>query len=376
MARLRIVFPFSGIDIGGSHVATFALAQAMREQFGRECLFIVASGTPIAIEAERLGFKVIDSGELEAANWEIRKRRSPIYAARRLLARWKIMRGIGRCIVHCNEIIAIQSYGLIGKAMGGKMVYHHHALNRMILPNRILISAADAVVAVSEGCRLALDWLGPSKLQVILNPIEVGTPERAAAKARLAKALNVDSGKIWMGFAGNFWRRKRPEFFLEAAAEILRAEPRAHFILFGRRADYEIEDLQAQAAALGITEQVTFAGFLMPPEDNIAAVDYLLAPAIDEPFGRTPIEAALLDTPYVATDDAGHAEIGARWGGGRMVPIEATPSEFAGVVLDVMKDPKAIRASDVEKARIRTDFSLPAHAAAIEAIYRRIESSS
>lgn len=373
MDRMRIAFPFSGIDIGGSHVATFALAEALRQQYGRDCLFICAAGTPIAIEAQRLGFPVIDSGELEAANWEIRKRRSPLYAARRLMARWKIMRGVGKCIVHCNEIIAIQSYGLIGKVMGGGLVYHHHALNRMILPNRILIGAADAVVAVSQVCRQALDWLGPNRLQVILNPIEVGSADRKVARARLSKALKVDPNAIWMGFVGNFWRRKRPEFFLAAAAEILRTEPRAHFILFGRRADYEVDDLKALADKLGVADKVTFAGFLMPPEDNIAAVDFLLAPAIDEPFGRTPIEAALLDTPYVATDDAGHAEIGARWGGGRMVPITATPAEFAAAVLDVLKDPAATQATQEEKARIRADFSLSAHADAVEAIYRRVE---
>jgi glycosyltransferase involved in cell wall biosynthesis len=373
---MQIVFPFSGAEIGGSHVATFALAQALRRDHQRDCVFLAAAGTTILAEAQRLGFKVIDNGELAATTWGIRQRRSPVYALRRLPARLGRIRQVngGRCIVHCNEINAIQSYGLITKLFGGKTLYHHHALNRMVLPNRLLIGAADAVVAVSDVCRRAMEGINPKKIVVILNPIEVGDVDRTKARARIAEALQIDSGKIWMGFVGNFWRRKRPEFFLQAAAAIARAEPRAHFIFFGRHGEYEVSDLQKIATDLGIASRVTFAGFMMPAEDNIAAIDLLLAPAIDEPFGRTPIEAALLGTPYVATDDAGHAEIGARWPGGRMVPIDATPQAFADATLKVLKNPDAIRLNAKAKAAVAADFALATHAQAIEAIYQRLES--
>jgi glycosyltransferase involved in cell wall biosynthesis len=222
-------------------------------------------------------------------------------------------------------------------------------------------------------CRRALKGIDPRKTSLILNPIEVGDVDRAAARARIATEIGLDPQKIWMGFVGNFWRRKRPEFFLQAAAEILRHEPRAHFILFGRRGDYETDDLKQIAETLGIAGSVTFAGFLMPPEDNVAALDLMLAPAIDEPFGRTPIEATLLGTPYIATDDAGHAEIGAQWPGGRMVPLDATPAQFAAAVLDVLAHPESVALDKAAKDRVAADFALAAHAAAVNAIYERLE---
>lgn len=370
---MQIVFPFSGADIGGSHVATYALAGALRKHYGYDCTFLVAAGTPIAEEAARLGFRVVDSEEFEAAHWAIRKRRSPLYAFRRLPARVRVLRALGaQCLIHCNDIADMQSYGLIAKALGHKVLYQHHALNRMILPNRILIGLSDSIVAVSEVCRQSLGVLGRNA-HVVLNPIEVPVIDRSAVRKRLATDLGIDGDKLWLGFVGNFWRRKRPEFFLETAARILSSEPRAHFILFGRKGDYESAELQAKAAALSIADSVTFAGFLMPPEDNIAAIDMMLAPAIDEPFGRTPIEAALLGTPYVATDDAGHAEIGARWPGGTLVPLKASPEEFAGVVLDLLRRPDAVKLSTAQRESMAADFALPAHAAAFDALYRGLE---
>lgn len=376
MTRSTIVFPFSGHYIGGSHVATFELVAGLKRDQDRRCVFMVAKGTPIADEAERLGIEVIDTGELESSQWTMRQRRNPLYALRRLPARLALLSGVGApFIVHCNDILEMQSFGFAAKLRGGKVVYHHHALNRMILPNRLLVHLADAVVAVSEICRRAVAFVGDDKARLVLNPIEVGPVDRPAARARVSAALGVDPARVLAGFVGNFWERKRPVFFLEAAAAMCAQRPDLHFILFGRRADYELAELEARAAALGLAGHVTFAGFLMPAEDNIAAIDLLMAPAVNEPFGRTPIEAGLLGTPYVATDDAGHAEIGRRWGGGRLVPLDATPEAFAKVALDVLADPAAERLTDTQRAVVVADFSIQAHAAAIENVYRKIEAA-
>lgn len=377
MTLSTIVFPFSGFDIGGSHVATFELATELRRRHGRRCVFLVAKESPIAAEAERLGMEVCDTGELEATSWGIRKRRSPLYVLRRLPARTRVMRRFGRsCIVHCNDLHGVQSFGLITKAMGGKIIYHHHALNRMILPNRVLIGLADAVFAVSDICRRALSFIAPDRLSIVLNPIEVGDVDRPAARARICAKLGVDPARTLAGFVGNFWERKRPLFFLQAAAILAAQKPDLHFILFGRKADYEVDELEREAERLGLTGRVTFAGFMMPAEDNIAALDILLAPAVNEPFGRTPIEAALAGVPYVITDDAGHAEIGRRWAGGRLVPIDATPEAFAREALAVINDPGSVVLAEEARQAVARDFSINAHAETVEATYRRLEGRS
>lgn len=374
MPHLPIVFPFSSYDIGGSHVATYELAVALQKDFHRRCIFLCTSGTPIANEAQRLGIEVVDTGEMATARASLRQRRSPIHTLRRFPARWVIMRRIGRSIVHANDIVDIQTFGIIGKMLGGKIVYHHHALNRMVLPNRLLIGRADAVIAVSETCRAPLSFVPPARLQIVLNPIEVPQAfDRVAARARVCAKLGIDNDDTLVGFVGNLWNRKRPEFFLRAAAVMAVTDSRLRFIVFGRKGDVDVLEMKALADTLGIAGQVIFAGFMMPAEDNIAALDLLMAPATREPFGRTPIEAALLGTPWVATDDAGHGEIGRQWRGGQLVPINADEATFAQAALAVLSDPASVMATPDQRTSIAADFSPHREAAEVEAIYRRLE---
>ncbi|PAX06335.1 glycosyltransferase family 4 protein [Sphingomonas lenta] len=374
MTPLPIVFPFSSHDIGGSHVATYELAAALQAGHGRRCIFLCAAETPIAAEARRRGIEVVDTGEIAWAHASLKERRSPVRMLRRLPARLAIMRRIGRCIVHANEIVAIQSFGLLAKLLGGRIVYHHHALNRMVLPYRFLIGRADAVIAVSETCRAPLSFVSPERLRVVLNPIEVPEPfDCAAARARVCGKLGIDPAETLIGFVGNLWHRKRPEFFLRAAAAMRSEEGPKRFILFGRKGDVDVPEMEALASELRIADRVTFAGFMMPAEDNIAALDLLMAPAINEPFGRTPIEAALLGTPWIATDDAGHGEIGRRWPGGRLVAIDADEAAFAAAALEILENPGAVAATPAERARIAADFAPAREAAEVNAIYERLE---
>lgn len=374
MPHSPIVFPFSSYDIGGSHVATYELAVALQKDFRRRCIFLCASGTPIANEAQRLGIEVVDTGEMAKSRASLRQRRSPIHTLRRFPSRLAIMRQIGRCIVHANDIVDIQTFGIIAKILGGKIVYHHHALNRMVLPNRLLIGRADAVIAVSETCRAPLSFVPPARLQIVLNPIEVPQAfDRNAARARVCAKLGIDNNDTLVGFVGNLWDRKRPKFFLRTAAVMALTDSCMRFIVFGRKGDVDVPEMKALADTLGIADRVIFAGFMMPAEDNIAALDLLMAPAIREPFGRTPIEAALLGTPWMATDDAGHGEIGRQWPGGQLVPIDADEATFARAALAVLSNPASVVATPDQRMSIAADFSPHREAAKVEAIYRRLE---
>jgi glycosyltransferase involved in cell wall biosynthesis len=373
MQSRKVVFPFSGFDIGGSHVATFELAQALRKHWATECVFLVAERSKIADEARRLSIPVLDNGEGAIATLPWRARRGLVYGVKRLPARWQIVCGLGRkTILHCNELTGIQAYGVLAKMLGIKVIYHHHALNRMIPPNTTLLRTVDAAVAISDVCRRALDFLPQDRVATVLNPIEVPSSNRAAARARIVAQLGIDPACQLVGFVANFWRRKRPDFFIDVIAALRARHPDVHGIVFGRGADYDVAALTQIARTAGVADAITFAGFLMPAADNIAALDLLLAPALAEPFGRTPIEAALAGTPYVATDDAGHSEIGRRWGGGRLVSRDATPIVFAAVSSVVLSEPSKVLLSPVERAKVATAFSARYHAEQIEAVYAKI----
>jgi hypothetical protein len=90
---------------------------------------------------------------------------------------------------------------------------------------------------------------------------------------------------------------------------LLQVQSDCHFVVFGHSGDWTEYDLIRMAQDLEIADQVTFAGIHLPGERNIAALDLLIATSVREPFDRTLVEAAIIGTPYVATDDAGYREI-------------------------------------------------------------------
>jgi glycosyltransferase involved in cell wall biosynthesis len=361
----HVLFPFIGQDIGGSHVSAFTLAQSLVQDFGHRCTVIARAGSRIATEAAAMGLGVIGTGEKTAG------RHNPVYDAARVFARTALLRP--PAIVHTNDIAALQSWLVPAWLAGIPTIYHHRALNRRVLPNTMLIRAASHVIAISDETRRSVNYLPDQRVSTITDPFAIDrSTDRSAARAWLVGELGLLSDAVIIGFVGNFWLRKRPEFFIEAAAAMVAREPRAAFVFFGRDGELTVRNLQTIAARLGIGERVHFPGFCLPVERNLAALDLLLMPAVREPFGRTPIEAALLGTPYVATDDAGHTEIGRRWKGGRLVHKDVSAGVFAEAALTVLAEPQSVLLSTQARLDVAEDVSPRRHAERVIAVYEQL----
>jgi glycosyltransferase involved in cell wall biosynthesis len=178
-----------------------------------------------------------------------------------------------------------------------------------------------------------------------------------------------DDAKI-VGWVGNFWKRKRPIFFLDVAAELARRDSLVRFVLFGRGGDLTIEKVREAAANRGLADRTALPGFRLPEAANIAGLDVLLAPALREPFGRTLVEAIILGTPLVATSGAGHSEIIGEWGGGELVAEDAVPANVASKVCEMMATKRCL--PRMRRQEIAAELSSKAHAERVLQIYQRM----
>ncbi|MXQ13569.1 glycosyltransferase [Microvirga makkahensis] len=358
-----------GGDIGGSHVSAFTLARALQEEHGVQCCILCSSETMIARHAVESGLCVIPTGEAPTPRHHL------MYDASRLFARLQVARAFPMdSVVHFNDLRTMQSWGPIAHLAGKPVVYHHRSLNRMTLPKRILVGLAHEVVCISESCRENVSFVRPEKSTLILNPVQIDlkSAQREAAR-RFAVEQGCPTDRPLVGFVGNFWLWKRPDLFLQTCSRLLQIRPDCHFVLFGRDGDWTEQDLVRMAQGLGIDERVTFAGFHLPGERNIAALDLLVATSVREPFGRTLVEAAIVGTPYVATDDSGYREIWDTWRGGRLVPVTANADEFARVAFDILLAPKSVALGSNERRRVAKDVSASTHARQIMKIYDRLQ---
>jgi glycosyltransferase involved in cell wall biosynthesis len=367
-----ILFPFTGTTVGGSHISTFHLARSLVADHGIECVVLAASASNVARQAAEMDLDVHPTGDAPA------KTRDPVADIMSLPRRVRRLKSYGPgAIIHCNDIWSLQSWGIAGRMLGLPLVYHHRALLRMRWFDRALVRQSHGIITISEPCRRDLRFMPGDRVTCVLNPFPNPMLEPPKDWRTEFRAHAPDGAEpVLIGFIGNFQFRKRPDFFLDVCAAIAARERRARFVVFGRERDFQNRDLENRAADLGIAGRLILAGFRSPPEMNIATLDILLAPAFGEPFGRTLVEALLLGVPFVATDDAGHSEIVARWSGGLLVEPHATVDEFADAAMRVLAAPKEFALCRDARQKLAEEFSPRTHAARIMAVYRQISEAS
>jgi glycosyltransferase involved in cell wall biosynthesis len=165
--------------------------------------------------------------------------------------------------------------------------------------------------------------VGPRPVTVIPNAIDV---ERFRPRQldgggldRLAGMMPPPPGTVRVGLLATYARWKGQDVFLQAAAALLRAVPRApaaRFYVIGgpiyqtQGSQFHEAELRATVHALGLSPHVGFIGFQEKPEDIYPALDIVVhASTQPEPFGLTIVEAMACGRAVIAARAGGAAEI-------------------------------------------------------------------
>ena len=201
--------------------------------------------------------------------------------------------------------------------------------------------------------------------------------ERRAARTTVLAEIGCTPDTRLLGYVGTLVERKRPLVFVEAFAALKRMAPDMKLAgLFIGNSLNGLDDLaRSRAEALGVGDSIHFLGFRYPGEDWIAALDVLLVPSVDEPLGRTLVEAMLLGTPVVAADSGGTPEAIEDGETGLLVRPDE-PEEFAKTCLRLFRD-SSLREHIVETARskARVRFSIERHVHEIALVYEELLAS-
>jgi glycosyltransferase involved in cell wall biosynthesis len=363
-----VLFPFTGNVVGGSHISTFHLARALTTEFGIRTIVLAPAQSAIVGEAGSRGL------EVEALPDAPKTARQYFRDLASLPRRLRLLRRHGAgTVLHCSDLWTMQAWAPGGRLLRLPIVYHHRAFEGAGIVSRTIVGMAGARIAISQSCEKNLSAITSKPIKVILNPFVGETAlDVARWRSELVQAWPGQEPVAVVGFSANLQRRKRPRFFIEVAARVADREPTARFVMFGRERDYKFDELMAYARELGVGDKLLLAGFRSPPERNLAVLDVLATPALAEPFGRTLVEALLLGVPYVGTDDAGHSEIAARWGGGLLLPVDATAERFADEILNVLGSRGATALSVARRKEVAIELSPRAHAGHVLDVYRRL----
>jgi len=231
---------------------------------------------------------------------------------------------------------------IAGLGQKGKVIGPFLGLYRFV--DQRLVRTADALLANGDygATRLRAAYGRPAT--VLPHGVDFRTPdveEIQGVRARFGMPDDVPFALT----VNQLHPRKRLELFIGAVAAARRAVPELRGLIVGRGVDEA--RLRAEAARLGVTDAITFVGFV--PDADLptlyAAATLYLHTGRDETLGLSVLEAAWSGTPVVAADEGGPRDILRAGETGWLTP--ANVPALAEAVAAVLRDPATAR----ERAR-------------------------
>lgn len=110
-------------------------------------------------------------------------------------------------------------------------------------------------------------------------------------------------------FLGRITMQKGPEYFVEAAAMVLKRTRNIRFVMAG--SGDMMNAMIRLAAERGIADCFHFPGFMKGKQvyEVLKASDVYIMPSVSEPFGISPLEAMQCSVPTIISKQSGCAEI-------------------------------------------------------------------
>jgi glycosyltransferase involved in cell wall biosynthesis len=221
-------------------------------------------------------------------------------------------------IIHAHDWLTVLA-GIHAKHISAKpLIYHVHALetdrsgknlnNDVYKIEKFGLEQADKIIAVSYFTKnniVSNYGIDPHKIEVVHNAV---SKSKQQASAELFKIRKNPQEKIIL-FLGRVTYQKGPDYFLEAAAKVLRKTKNVRFVVAG--VGDMICRLIDRAAQLKIGRNVHFTGFLnrAQVEALLAASDVYVMSSVSEPFGISSLEAVLFDVPVIVSKQSGVTEV-------------------------------------------------------------------
>jgi glycosyltransferase involved in cell wall biosynthesis len=247
---------------------------------------------------------------------------------------------------------------------------------------RLVARGAAAIVANSRYTAEGVTALVPgAAVTVVHNAVDLERfdPGRADREATRA-ALGIPREAFAVGVVGQITPWKGQLEAVEAVAGLaadrdvrLLLVGEAKFVDAATRFDNRayVRRIEEAVARTGLGDRVALLGEREDVPAVLAALDTLLVPSWEEPFGRVVLEGMAMGVPVVATRVGGPAEVIADGRDGLLVaPRE--PAAWTAALRRLAGDPGLRDALARGGRRRAADFSPARHAEAVAAVYRRL----
>lgn len=203
---------------------------------------------------------------------------------------------------------------------------------------------------------------------------QAGERDRRAIRTELRQTRD----EFVVGVIGEVIARKGQLHLAQALPELARRIPELRVVLIGRfhRSEKYVRRMRRIQTRHGLYRRVRWLGRRSNVHQHMAAMDVVLVPSTEEPFGLVAVEAQLAGTPVIATRVGGLPEIVQHERNGLLIP-SGDPVALAAAVERIYRD-RLLRENLVRQGRedAMTRFAPQRLTREVVAIYERLTDRS
>jgi glycosyltransferase involved in cell wall biosynthesis len=235
----------------------------------------------------------------------------------------RVMKSCNPDAVYVNTV-TIPLWSILAKLFGKPVLTHVHeaegsapAVLRFLLAAPLLLSTSIVANSAYSASVLTKAVRGLSSRTVIVYNGVPGPNRPEAPRTVITRSVRLL-------YVGRLSSRKGVDVAVNALRQIRQRGIDASLDIVGAVFPgyewYETE-LRELVDGLGLTDAVTFHGFIPDVWPNMARADIVLVPSrLDEPFGNTAVEALLAGRPVIVSDTSGLREAAGSYPSAQLVP--------------------------------------------------------
>jgi glycosyltransferase involved in cell wall biosynthesis len=359
----RVLFPFVGDTVGGSHLAALQLIDGLKVQKYESIICVHEEGL-LSEYLIKHNYNFIVLPQLDISfSWgggpfkHIFKKMICIRSFRLFLKK--------NCIdiVHTNDRRMHILWSNICRFSLSKLVWHQRTIAKGKWTG--FHKYADSLITISLFCKQNLEPPMDRLFRIIVDPLF-----DTKCNYNLEKK---EHEVIQIGWVANWIERKNPELFIEVANLLInKRNKKILFFMFGEQREPCRTSVYNLIEKYKLVPYFQLKGLVSPIDTWMSDMDILVVTAEKEGMGRTLIEAMLLRTPVIASDHGGHKEVITNYEDGLLV-TPGKAEEFADAIEWIIENDEKTKKM-VEKANLTAKkcYSIERHTHEVIEIYESL----
>ena len=309
---LKILFPFVGDSVGGSHVSSIELYKLLIENNYEVLVLLHNANGPLSKVLKENNIQYCELSTSFLAGDSPKKIMIIFGIIRNIIPFIRFIKNNNVDIVHGNDLRINLTWSIATRISGAKFIWHQ----RTILSNSALWKCIPFLcshfIAISKAVLNSApkNFREPNK-SLVYNAFDTDTRHNSKnCRKDIVEQFQISRETIILGCVGRLVNYKNIDFLIKCLHELIEIHKKdVHLLIVGNGSEEYKNYLENIVSELKLDSNVSFSGFVSNPLEFISGTDILIASSSIDAFGRTIVEAMLQSTPVLAANKGGHLEI-------------------------------------------------------------------